>query len=150
LNFLVFSDVLPTVSFSITKKKSSGVDNWYLVEFFEEFICGRWYIYLEQTIFHLYQPIRCWLSSFTVEYHLLGTIISYVAWYLSPANDIHLKQMILIWRGWYLSRADDIHPMETIFIQKRRILSMILILEITINHWRWYSTTVDHNQPLGW
>jgi hypothetical protein len=24
-----------------TKKKSSGVDNWYLDDFFEEFICGR-------------------------------------------------------------------------------------------------------------
>jgi hypothetical protein len=23
-----------------------------------------------------------------------------------------------------------------------------VILEITINHWRWYSTTEDHNQPL--
>jgi hypothetical protein len=24
-----------------SKKKKSGVDNWYLDEFFEEFICGR-------------------------------------------------------------------------------------------------------------
>jgi hypothetical protein len=41
------------------KKKSSGVDNWYLDEFIEEFICGRCYIYLEQTIYHLYRPIIC-------------------------------------------------------------------------------------------
>jgi hypothetical protein len=108
------------------KKISSGVDNWYLDEFFEEFICGRWYIYLEQTIYHLCRPISCWLSSLTVEYHLLWTINSYVAWYSSPADDIQRKQ-ILIWRGWYSSRADNIYPMETIFIQERRISSMILV-----------------------
>jgi hypothetical protein len=84
------------------KKKPSevsGVDNWYLDDFFEEFICGRWYIYLEQTIYHLCRPISCWLSSLAVEYHLLWMIISYVAWYSSPVDDIQLKQMILILRG---------------------------------------------------
>jgi hypothetical protein len=130
---------------------------------------GRWYIYLEQTISHLCRPISCWLSTLADEYHLLRTIISYVAWYSSPsADDIQLKQMIFIWRGWYSSRADniqlkqmiliwrgryssradDIHQMETIFIQERWIPYM-LIFEITINHWRWYLTTGDLNQPLG-
>jgi hypothetical protein len=146
------------------KKISSGVDNWYLDEFFEEFICGRWYIYLEQAIYHLCRPISCWLSSLTVEYHLLWTIISFIVWYSSPADDIQLKQMILIWRGWYSSRADkiqlkqmilicrgryssradDYHPMETILIQERRISSMMVDswnynqpLEMIYNHWGW-------------
>jgi hypothetical protein len=96
------------------KKISSGVVNWYLDEFFEEFIYGRWYIYLEQTIYHLCQPISCWLSSLAVEYRLLWTIISYVAWYSSPADDIQRKQMILIWRGWYSSRADNIQLKQLI------------------------------------
>jgi hypothetical protein len=133
----------------------SGVDFWYLDDFLEVFICGRWYIYLEQTIYHLCPPISCWLSSLAVEYHLLWTIISYVAWYLSLADVIQLKQMILIWRGWYSSRedniqlkqmiliwrgryssrAEDIHPMETIFIQERRISSMM------VDSW-------NYNQPL--
>jgi hypothetical protein len=137
------------------KKISSGVDNWYLDEFFEKFICGRWNIYLEQTIYHLYRPICCWLSSLAVEYHLLWTIISYVVWYSSPTDDIQLKQMILIWRGRYSSRADniqlkqmiliwrgryssrtdDIHPMKTILIQERRISSMM------VDAW-------NYNQPL--
>jgi hypothetical protein len=124
-----------TIELSTPKKISSGVDNWYLDEFFEEFICGRWNIYLEQTMYHQCRPISCWLSSFAVEYHLLWTIISYVVWYSSPADDIQLKQITLIWRGWYLSRADDIHPMETIFIQERRISSM------TVDSW-------NNNQPL--
>jgi hypothetical protein len=98
------------------KKKSSGVDNWYLVDFFEELICGRWYIYIEQTIYHLCRPISCRLSSPAVEYHLLWTIISYVVWYLSPADNIQLKQMILIWRGWYSSRADNIQLKQMIHI----------------------------------
>jgi hypothetical protein len=96
------------------KKKPSGVDNWYLDEFFEEFICGRWYIYLEQTIYHLCRPISSWSSSLAVEYHLLRMIISYVVWYSSPADDIQLKQMILIWRGWYWSRADNIQLKQMI------------------------------------
>jgi hypothetical protein len=146
----------------IHPKTWSGVDNWHLNEFFEEFICGCWYIYLGQTIYHLCRPISCWLTSFAVEYHLLRTIISYAVWYLSPADDIQLKQMILIWRGWYSSRADnvqlkqmiliwrgryssradDIHPMETKFIQKRQISSMMIDswnynqpLEMIFNHW---------------
>jgi hypothetical protein len=138
--FLIFG-----MSVYTQKKISSGVDNWYLDEFFEEFIYGRWYVYLEQTIYHLCRPISCWLPTFAVAYYLLWTIISYVAWYSSPADDIQLKQMILIWRGryssradniqlkqmipiWrglYSSRADDIHPMETIFIQERRISSIM-------------------------
>jgi hypothetical protein len=124
-------------------------------------------IYLEQTKYHLCRPISCWLSSLVVEYHLLWTIISYVAWYSSPADDIQLKQMILVWRGryssradniqlkqmifiWrgrYSSRADNIHPMDMIFIQERQNHLWWLILAITINHWRWYSTTGDDNQP---
>jgi hypothetical protein len=120
------------------KKKSSGVDNWHLDEFFGKFICGRWYIYLEQTIYHLCRLISCWLSSLAVEYHLLWTIISYVVWYSSPADNIQLKQMILIWRGWYSSKADDIHSMETIFIP-------------TYDGWflKLQSTTGDDIQPLG-
>jgi hypothetical protein len=120
---------------SYTQKKSSVVDNWYLDVFFEKFICGRWFIYQEQTIYHLCRPISCWLSSLAVEYHLLWTIISNFAWYSSPADDIQLKQLILNWRGWYLSRADDIHPMETVFIQERRISSLM------VNSW-------NYNQPL--
>jgi hypothetical protein len=82
---------------STPKKKSSVVDNWYLDDFFEEFICGRWYIYLEQTIYHLCRPICCWLSSLAVEYHLLWRIISYVAWYSSKADDNHLTGTIFVY-----------------------------------------------------
>jgi hypothetical protein len=147
-----------------TQKKIVRVDNWYLGEFFEEFICDRWYIYLEQTIYHLYQPFSCRLSTLAVEYHLLWRIIRCVAWYSSTADDIQLKQMILIWQGLYSSRADniqlkqmiliwrgryssragDIHPMETIFIQERQISSMMVYslnynqpLEMIFNHWEW-------------
>jgi hypothetical protein len=125
-------------------------------------------------IYHLCRPIR--LSSLAVAYHLLWTIISYVAWHSSPADDYQLKQMILIWRGWYssradniqlkqmificqgryLSRADDIHSMETIFMQEKRKTSVMVDswncnqpLEMIFNHWESYSTTGNHNQPLG-
>jgi hypothetical protein len=134
----------PIIMIIHPKKKSSGVDNWYLDEIFEEFICSRWYIYLEQTIYHLYRSISCWLSSLAVKYHLLWRIIRNVAWYSSPADDIQLKQMILIWRGRYSTRADDIHPMETIFIQEGRIPSMMVDswnnnqpLETIFNYWGW-------------
>jgi hypothetical protein len=105
-----------------------------------------------------YRLITCFLSlsSLAVEYHLLWTIISYVAWYPSPADDIQIKQTILIWRGWYLSRADNIQLKQMILIWRGRYSFKRdeyhlwwLILKITINHWRWYSTTGDHNQPLG-
>jgi hypothetical protein len=122
-----------------TPKKK--IENWYLDEFFEEFIDGRWNIYLEQMIYHLCRPISCWLSSLVVEYHLLWTVISYVAWF--SADKIQLKQ-ILIWRRWYSSRTNDIHPMETIFIQDRQIWSMMgdswnnnQPLEMVFNHWGW-------------
>jgi hypothetical protein len=109
-------------------------------------------------------------SNLAVEYHLLWTIISYVVWYSSPADDIQLNQMILIWRVWYssradtiqlkqmiliwrgryLSRADDIHPIETIFIQERRMSSMMIDswnynqpLEMIINHWGWKMAEID-------
>jgi hypothetical protein len=56
------------------KKKSSGVDNWYLDEFFEEddiFIWSiRYIIYVGR--------LSWWLSSLAVENNLLWTIISYV------------------------------------------------------------------------
>jgi hypothetical protein len=148
------SEIAHTISgHSYTKEKSSGVDYWYLDEFLEEFICSRWYIYLEQTIYHLCRPISCWLSSLAVEYHLLWTIISYVSWYSSPADDIQLKQMILIWRGRYSSKTDDIHPMETIFIQDRRISSMMgdswnynQSLGMIINHWGYSKTCPQRNR----
>jgi hypothetical protein len=129
---------------------------WYLDDFFLWRIHLQQMIYLSRaTIYHLCRPISCWLSSLAVEYHLLWTIISYVAWYSSPADDIQLKQMKLIWRGSYSSRADniqlkqmiliwrrryssrtdDIHPMEMIFIQERRISSMM------VDSW-------NYNQPL--
>jgi hypothetical protein len=117
-------------------KKSSGVGNWCLDEFFEEFICGRWYIYLEQTTYYSCRPISCWLSSLAVEYHLVWTIISYVVWYSSPADDIHLEQSIFNRWKRYSFKRDESHLWW-------------LILEITINHWSWNSTTGDHNQPLG-
>jgi hypothetical protein len=44
--------------------------------------------------------------------------------------------MILIWRGRYSFKRDEYRLWW-------------LILEITINHWKWYSITGDHNQPLG-
>jgi hypothetical protein len=85
------------------KKISSGVDNWYLDEFFGESICGRWYIYLEQTIYHLCRLISCWLSTLAVEYHLLWTIISNVAEifissrrYSTKADETHMTGMIFI------------------------------------------------------
>jgi hypothetical protein len=135
--------LFPSSSHLHPKKISSEVDNWYLDDSFEAFICGRWYIYLEQTIYYLCRPISCWLSSLAVEYHLLWTIISYVAWYSSRADDVQLKQIIiLIWRRRYLSRAYDIHPMETILIKERRISSMMVDfwnynqpLEMIFNHW---------------
>jgi hypothetical protein len=134
------------------------------------------FIYSRGYIIFVCRPICCWLSSLAVEYHQLWTIISYVLWCSSPADDIQLKQMILIWRGWYSSDGDDIHLEQTIFNWSRWYLSdgddiyleqtifirrkrysfkrdeyhlWWLILEITIDHWRWNSTTGDHNQPLG-
>jgi hypothetical protein len=109
-------------------KISSGIDNWYLNEFF------------------------------AVEFHLLWTIISYNAWYSRSniIDCIQPKQMILIWRGWNSSRADYIHPMETIFIQERWISSMMVDssnynqpLEMIFNHWGLKSAIGDDNQPLG-
>jgi hypothetical protein len=50
---------------------SSFADNWDLDEFFVIFICGRWYIHLEQTTYHLCRPIiipSSWLSSPVVDY----------------------------------------------------------------------------------
>jgi hypothetical protein len=83
-------------------------------------------------------------------------ILIWRGWYSSRADKIQLKQMILIWRGRYSSGAEDIHPMETIFIQERRISSMMVDswnynqpLEMIFNLWGSYSTTRDHNQPLG-
>jgi hypothetical protein len=40
-NFVLIS--FEVILFHITQKKSSGVDNWYLDEFFEEFISSRRY-----------------------------------------------------------------------------------------------------------
>jgi hypothetical protein len=56
----------------------SLADNWDLDEFFERFICGRWYIHLEQTIYHLFRSIIIpsgWLRSPMVEYHLQWLIV---------------------------------------------------------------------------
>jgi hypothetical protein len=128
---------------SHTKKKSSGVDNWSLDEFFEEFICGRWFIYLEQTKYHLCWSITCWLySSPADDIQLKQMILIWRGWYSSRADNILLKQMILSWRGQYSYTADNIHPIETIFIQKRWISSMMVDswnynkpLEMIFNHW---------------
>jgi hypothetical protein len=138
------------------KKISSGVDNLCLDDFFEEFICGRWHIYLKQTIYHLCRPISCWLSSLAVEYHLLWTIISYVAWYSSPADDIQLKQMIFIWRGWYASRAYNIQLKQMILIWRGRYSSDGNDIHpreanIIYDGWflKWKPTNGDDIQPLG-
>jgi hypothetical protein len=81
--FLIFSVCVCSVilgqGITLHSKKKSGVDNWYLDNFFEEFIFGSWYIYLEQTIYHLCRLINCWFPTLAVEYRLLRTIISYVA-----------------------------------------------------------------------
>jgi hypothetical protein len=81
--------------FCTQKNISSGVDNWYLDEFFEEFICGRWYTYLEQTIYHLCRPISCWISSVV---------------------DDKLCCMIFVSSRQYLTKADDTPLTGTIFI----------------------------------
>jgi hypothetical protein len=122
------------------------------------------------SLYQLCRPISCWLSSLVVEYHLLWTIIRYIVWHSPPVDDFQLKQMILIWRGWYSSKDDNIQLKQMILIWRGRYSSRAdaifirwkrysfkrdeyhlwwLVLEFKINHWRWYSTTGDHNQPLG-
>jgi hypothetical protein len=66
---------------------------------------------------------------------------------------IHLQQTIFNESSWYLSDGDDMHLEQTVFIQWKRYSFKRdkyhlwwLILEITINHWRWYSTTGDDNR----
>jgi hypothetical protein len=51
-------------------KWMSLADNWDLVEFFERFICGRWYIHLEQPIYHIYFGR---LSSPVVDYNPISS-----------------------------------------------------------------------------
>jgi hypothetical protein len=103
-------------------------------EFFEEIICGRLVVD--------YQPSR-------LNINCCGRLSAML-------HDIHLQQTIFNYNRWYSSDGDDIHLKQTIFIRWKRFSFKRdeyriwwLILEITINHWRWYSTTVDDNQPLG-
>jgi hypothetical protein len=76
--------------------------------------------------------------------------------YSTKAADTHLTGMIFIKSRQYLTKADNTHLMGTIFIRWKRYSFKRdeyhlwwLVLEITINHWRWLSTTRDYNQPLG-
>jgi hypothetical protein len=57
----------PTKTTQPTQKKTSGVDNWYLDEFSEEFIYRRCYIYLKQMIYHLCSPICCWFFIYSYD-----------------------------------------------------------------------------------
>jgi hypothetical protein len=101
-------------------------DNWDLDEFFEKFICGRWYIHLQQTIYHLCRPIiipRAWLWSPVVEYHPQWLIviprINHHRWYSSLLNEYHFHrmnigysrriQMSIIGFSWILSALDEYH-----------------------------------------
>jgi hypothetical protein len=71
-------------------------DNWDLDEFFEIFICGRWYIYLEQTIYHLFRLI-------IIPSGLLS----------SPVVDYDPQWLNIISSGWLLFQESTIQ--QTIF-----------------------------------
>jgi hypothetical protein len=71
-------------------------------------------------------------------------------------HDIHLQQTIFNKSRRYSSDGDDIHLEQTIFIRWKRYSFKKdeyhlwwLILEITIKHWRWFSTTGDINFTTG-
>jgi hypothetical protein len=95
---------------------SSLADNWDLNEFFERFICGRWYIHLEQmtTIYHLFRPIIItsgWLWSPVVEHHLQWLIvisrINHHRWYSSLLNKYRIHQMNIVCSRWISSLSDE-------------------------------------------
>jgi hypothetical protein len=111
---------------------SSLEDNWDLDGFFERFICGRWYIHLEQTIYHLFRPMIIpsgWLWSPVVEYHLQWLIvtsrINHHRWYSSLLNEYRSigwissvldeyrpRQMSIICFSWIFSALDEYHPRQ--------------------------------------
>jgi hypothetical protein len=97
---------------------------------------------------------RGWISS--VDYKLCCMIFVFSRRYSTKAEDIHLTGMIFIYIRQYSTKPDDAHMKRTIFIRWKRYSFKRdenhlwwLILEISINHWRWNSTTGDENQPLG-
>jgi hypothetical protein len=77
--FAFLEDSSSSILFVYTQKKMSGVENWYLDEFFEEFICGR--IYLEQIV---------------GDYQLCCMIFISSRRYSTKADDTHLTGMIFI------------------------------------------------------
>jgi hypothetical protein len=99
---------------------SSLADNWDLDEFFERFICGRWYIHLEQAIYHLCRPIIIssgWLSSPVVDYDPQWLIMIPSGWITSPVVDCNFKNqpslydfrlswMNIVSIGWISSALD--------------------------------------------
>jgi hypothetical protein len=98
---------------------SSLADNWDLDEFFERFICGSWYIYLEKTIYHLFWPIIIpsgWFFPPVVDYYpqLLNIISS--SWLLfqesTIIDDIRLSWMNIVSIGWISSALDEYHPRQ--------------------------------------
>jgi hypothetical protein len=95
---------------------SSLVDNWDLDEFLERFIRGRWYFHLQQTIYHLCQPIIIpsgWLSPTVVEYHLQWLIvisrINHHRWYSSFLNEYRFHRMKIVCSRWISSPSDEYH-----------------------------------------
>jgi hypothetical protein len=133
-------------------------DNWDLDEFFESLICGRWYIHLEQTIYHLFRPIIIfsgWLWSPVVEYQLQWLIvisrINHHRWYSSLLNEYRPRQMSIICFSWILSALDEYHPRQMSIICFSWISSAgdeYHATYLIIVHNRWYSTARDDNQQL--
>jgi hypothetical protein len=77
---------------------------------------ARWYIHLEQTIYHLCRPIIIpsgWWSSPVVEYHrqwlIVYSRINHHRWYLSLSNEYRSHRMNIVCSRWILSPSDEYH-----------------------------------------
>jgi hypothetical protein len=102
------------------------------MNFLERFICGRWYIYLEQTIYHLCRPIIIpsgWLSSPVVDYDPQWLDIISSGWLLfqesTIIDDIRLSWMNIVCIGWISSILDEYCPRQLNIICFSWILSAL-------------------------
>jgi hypothetical protein len=100
---------------------SSLANNWDLDTFIKRFICGRWYIHLEQTIYHLCRPITIpsgWLSSPVVNNHPQWLIMITISrtnhhrCYSSPLNEYRFHRMNIVCSRWISSPSDEYHLLK--------------------------------------
>jgi hypothetical protein len=127
---------------------------------FERFICGRWYIYLEQTIYNDYHPQ--WLIiipsgglwSPVVEYHLQWLIvisrITHHRWYSSLLNAYRFHRMYIVCSRWISSQSDEYHLVSLKIVCSRWISSPpdeYHLLKLNIVCWRLISYNIANNRP---